>query len=309
MSTHHHAPSSRSSFVIPKWLPWLVAAVAVGYLVATLVAAKLFLSGVDSPKVRAVARWTPVPVAQVGGELIWAREYLEFKTFIETFVSRSAEAGQVISQETSVDEQTVQILVDNRIIAEAAAKDGIVVSEAEIDAAYREILVAQSDQPPREVTEAELQTILEELYGSDQDELRELIRIRLIENKVKTELLEQANIRQILVTSEQVANDLIGRIQAGEAFADRALEFSEHRETREIGGEIGFVARGEQLPPEVEAAVFTAEPGLVPEPVKTEFGYHVIEILEKRGRVQQSFEDWLATAREQHPSRVYLGRL
>lgn len=84
-----------------------------------------------------------------------------------------------------------------------------------------------------------------------------------------------------------------------------AAEFSKHKESREAGGGIGFVLRGEQ-PEEIEKAIFSADIGLIKEPVKTDFGYHVIEVLEKKGTVQQTFDDWLAQARSDFGVKIYL---
>jgi len=307
--THHHQHQPRSpqqTFAIPRWFPWSVGAITVGYLLVTIVVAKLLLSGITSQTVTTLARWTPIPVARVGGYLIWARRYEDFKSFIDTFLQRSADAGNVIDPSTPVEQQVVQILVDNRVLELAADHAGIQVMSEEVDAAYHDILVSQSGQSPKEVSNEELQTILEELYGSNQDELRQLIKVRLLEDKVKSDLLEQVNFRQILVSDERQAKDLIQQLQNGASFDDLAKQYSQHQESRDNGGEIGFVARGEQLPAEVESVVFSADPGLITTPVKSEFGYHVIEVLEKRGTVQQSFTDWLATAHHTYPSNIYI---
>ena len=307
MTTHtssqptKHVPVTVSSFV-----PWLIVAVIAVYLLTTVVVGRSFLAGSESPKILAAATWLPIPVARVDGQLIWARQYLLYRTFIQTFIERAQQNGQAIDTATPLNEQVIQLLVSNRTVERAAKRANIHVEAKEIDAAYSDILVAQGGGgEAREVSEEELNTILHELYGSTQNQLRELIRVRLLENKVRQQVLEQVNFRQILVTDEAKAAELIQKIQAGEAFDALAKEFSQHSESRENGGNIGFVARGDQPSVAIEAAVFASPVGLIAQPVKSDFGFHVVEILEKKGSVQQSFDDWLATARNEYHIRVY----
>ncbi len=302
----HKQHTTAAPVAVPKALPWVIVLLIAIYLGITVGVGRAFLAGSESPKILAAASWLPIPVARVDGQLVWARQYLQYRTFIQTFIERAQQNGQPIDTATPLNDQVIQLLVSNRTVERAAKTAGIRVSNEEIDAAYSEILVAQGGGgEAREVSEEELNTILHELYGSTQGQLRELIRVRLLENKVRQEVLEQVNFRQILVTDEAKANELLGKIQGGEAFDGLAKEFSQHSESRENGGNIGFVARGDQPSAEIEAAIFASPIGLIPQPVKSDFGYHIIEVLEKKGAVQQSFEDWLATARNDYRIRVY----
>lgn len=294
-----------TSFRPPRWLPWAIAGLTVLYLVTAVAVGSVLLRGDDSPRIRALARWLPIPVARVDGQLIWARDYLDYRTFIETFVARSNEAGQAIDTTAPIGQQVINLLVSSTTIERAARADGISVTSAEVQGAFDDILVAQSGQEPREVTEDELNTILHELYGSSKERLYDLIRIRLYEDKVKSELLEQARFRHILVQDEGKAKDLIDQLKGGADFSQLAKDHSEHLESRDNGGDVGFVTRGQQLEP-IEQAIFTNDIRLLEEPIKTDFGYHVVEILEKKGRVQQSFDAWLADAEQRLHSTVYL---
>ncbi len=179
------------------------------------------------------------------------------------------------------------------------------VTAADIDAAYNKLLVAQSGEAPREVNEQELEQILEELYGASKERLRDLIQIRLLEDRVRNELLQQVRFRHILIQDESRAKDVLQRLKDGGNFEELAREFSEHIESRDAGGDIGFVPRGTQLA-QLEAVVFTHGPGLIDELVKSDYGYHVVEILEVSGSVQQSYDEWVADAQRRYHSTVYL---
>jgi len=291
---------------VPRWVPVTVTAIALGYLLATIVIGMLLLRGNDSTRLRTVARWVPVPVASVDGQLIWARDYLDYRTFIETFVARSKEAGQVINADTPIGQQVLNLLVSNTTIERAAEAARIRVTGSEVEAAYRNILVLQGgDGQAQEVSQEELDNILKELYGSNQDRLRDLIRIRLLQDKVQSQLLEQAHFRQILVSDEAEAKDLIAQLHNGGDFAQLAKDHSKHEESRENGGDMGFVSRGQQLDT-IQTVLFSSPIGLVGDLVKTDFGYHVLEIIEKKGTVQQSYEQWLADQQAKAHVATYL---
>jgi peptidyl-prolyl cis-trans isomerase SurA len=72
------------------------------------------------------------------------------------------------------------------------------------------------------------------------------------------------------------------RLQAGEDFALLASSTSDDPGSRNLGGDLGFVQKGE-LVPSFEAAAYALKPGQVSAPVETRFGYHIIQLLEKDG--------------------------
>lgn len=72
------------------------------------------------------------------------------------------------------------------------------------------------------------------------------------------------------------------RVEEGENFATLAVLYSEDKGSALKGGEIGFVGRAE-VQPEFSAAAFKLKPGNVSPVVKTKFGYHIIQMIERRG--------------------------
>ena len=75
---------------------------------------------------------------------------------------------------------------------------------------------------------------------------------------------------------------LRSRILKGERFSTLALLYSEDPGSAKKGGELGFQGRGE-LVPEFEAAAFALKDGEISEVVETEYGYHIIQMIERRG--------------------------
>lgn len=79
------------------------------------------------------------------------------------------------------------------------------------------------------------------------------------------------------------------RALAGEDFGALAKEFSEDPGSKDNGGEYTF-GRGRMVP-EFENAAFTQEIGVVGEPVRTSYGYHILKVLERREAKDVAFED------------------
>ena len=91
---------------------------------------------------------------------------------------------------------------------------------------------------------------------------------------------ETASAKHILVDSEEKANDILGKINAGEvSFEDAAKEHSTCP-SKDAGGDLGTFGRG-QMVTEFETAVFNMNNGEVSGPVKTQFGYHLIKLENK----------------------------
>ena len=100
---------------------------------------------------------------------------------------------------------------------------------------------------------------------------------------------EMVKASHILVDSEEKANEILKSINDGLSFEDAAQEFSSCP-SKQSGGSLGQFGRG-QMVPEFEEAVFSMQVGDVSEPVKTQFGYHIIKLTEYTPKENASFED------------------
>ncbi len=84
----------------------------------------------------------------------------------------------------------------------------------------------------------------------------------------------------ILVKKLGRAEEIRGKLDAGESFADLARRFSECP-SRKRGGDLGWFGRGQMVKP-FEQAAFEADRGSIVGPVKTDFGYHLIHVIDKK---------------------------
>ena len=91
--------------------------------------------------------------------------------------------------------------------------------------------------------------------------------------------MARATARHILVPTEQVCNELKAKIEAGADFAECARNFSQCPSGKQ-GGNLGEFGPG-QMVKEFDEAVFNGEVGKVLGPIKTQFGYHLLEVTKR----------------------------
>jgi peptidyl-prolyl cis-trans isomerase C len=101
---------------------------------------------------------------------------------------------------------------------------------------------------------------------------------------------EEIRARHILVESEEEAKKAAERVKGGEDFAKVAGELSKDPGSKTDGGDLGFFTKDRMVEPFAEAA-FKLEPGQISDPIKTQFGWHVIKVEEKRTKPVPSFEE------------------
>jgi len=99
----------------------------------------------------------------------------------------------------------------------------------------------------------------------------------------------EVHARHILVKTEEEAKDLVKQLKAGADFNELAKKSSDSSNAHS-GGDLGYFSRG-QMVKSFEDAAFALEPGQVSDPVKSEFGWHVIKVEDKRNRPVPTFDE------------------
>ncbi len=89
----------------------------------------------------------------------------------------------------------------------------------------------------------------------------------------------EVHARHILLATEDDAKKALARVKGGEDFAKVATELS--KDPAGEGGDLGWFTK-DRMVPEFSAVAFTLEPGQISDPVKTQFGWHIIKVEEKR---------------------------
>jgi peptidyl-prolyl cis-trans isomerase SurA len=131
------------------------------------------------------------------------------------------------------------------------------------------------DARPVEVSEQELLQRFQEASGQLQQRPRTLTFRQVV---IAPEASDSA---KALARAE--AETLLGRVRAGEDFADLAREHSDDVSTASLGGDLGWFRRGDMVP-EFENVAFALGEGQVSGTVESMFGYHIIKVERVRGR-------------------------
>ncbi|MBI5829322.1 MAG: peptidylprolyl isomerase [Chloroflexi bacterium] len=149
--------------------------------------------------------------------------------------------------------------------------------------------------------------------GMTETDLRRLLETDLLRKKLLEIITAdvptatpEAHARHILVADEATAKDVISQLKNGADFAQLAARYSTDASNKDTGGDLGTFAPGRMVP-EFDDVAFQAAVGLYPDPVKTTFGYHVIEILSRQSRLltaaeleqnkSDAFTQWLSDQR------------
>jgi peptidyl-prolyl cis-trans isomerase C len=98
----------------------------------------------------------------------------------------------------------------------------------------------------------------------------------------------EVHARHILVETEDDAKQVVEELKKGADFAELAKKKSKDPGASD-GGDLGFFTK-DQMVPEFSAAAFSLEPGKISDPVKSQFGWHIIKVEEKRNRKPPDFE-------------------
>lgn len=175
--------------------------------------------------------------------------------------------------------------VIQQMVSEKLLADKYEVTDKEIQEAYDKMATQFGDNFDQVLQQS----------GLTEESFKETLRFQLLQEKalkdkaikeedvkkyyeqMKTEL----NGRHILVADEKTANEVIAKIKGGAAFADVAKEYSTDTGSAEKGGELGWFSVGTMVD-EFNDAAYALELNTLSEPVKTSFGYHIIEITDKR---------------------------
>jgi len=110
------------------------------------------------------------------------------------------------------------------------------------------------------------------------------------ENKEEFSEPEQVKASHILVESEDMAIEILAELEGKELTFEEAAEKYSTCPSKQRGGDLGFFTRG-QMVTAFEEAAFQLEPGSMSEPVKTEYGWHIIMVAEKQPARQKPLDE------------------
>ncbi len=223
---------------------------------------------------------TPAPLAAtVNGEPILLADY---EAEVTRYEAAAKSLGQDLSTQPDYHARVLDSLIDKVLILQAAQAQGITVANADVQAAYDQIVTDRGGQAEMD------KWLAANLYTADQ--FKAELRAGLLANAVQTQVAasvptqaDQVHAREILVASQEDANKIAEQLAGGADFATLAVNNSLDP-SRINGGDLGWFPANGLTQPEVAQAAFALQPNQISQPVKSSLGFHIIQVLERGTR-------------------------
>jgi parvulin-like peptidyl-prolyl isomerase len=153
-----------------------------------------------------------------------------------------------------------------------------------------------------------------------EENMRKYISHFLLNQKVKEEVIKDVShtepqvwARHILVKTKSEGIIVLSRLENGESWADIAADVSLDTSNKNSAGDLGWFPKGRMVP-EFENAAFDLQMGEISDPIETDFGWHIIQIvgIEERQLDEQSYknaqdlyyEEWLESIKEEYEIEI-----
>jgi foldase protein PrsA len=205
---------------------------------------------------------------------------------------------------------TVEQLIADKIVASEAKKQKITISDEELNKEVDKLKesyggeevfdqVLASNNTTVDVLKEDLKNYLtmRELIEPQIEITDEELKTYFDENKDSLGEAEQVKASHILVEDEETAKEIKQKLGDGADFAELAKEYSTDEGSKENGGELGFFPRGTMVT-EFEDVAFSLPINEISEPVKSDYGYHIIKVEEKKEAKEADFDDSKAAIKE-----------
>lgn len=201
--------------------------------------------------------------------------------------------------------EAIEALIDEKIVELEIKKEKITVADEDIEAeienfkensggeeafnaALEQSGMTEDDFKEDIIQYLSIRKLIEPLIELSDDEVKAYFE----ENKETYDTPEQVEGRHILIDleDEKLAKELYEKLKDGADFAELAKEHSTDEGSAAMGGDLGLFARGEMVP-EFEEKAFSLKVNEISEPVKSDLGFHIIEVLDKVKEEAAIFED------------------
>lgn len=228
-------------------------------------------------------------IAIVNGEKISKDDYKKEMQFY----------GAMLASRQNLKNSIVQMMVQDKLIADDMKKNKIEVADKDVNDSFMNSVKQFGGQE-------QFDKMLDD-YNMDVEKFKETVKKDLMYQKHREwfnkehpvtddeikkyyednkDQFAKRDAAHILVADENTAKEIKEKLNNGEDFAALAKEYSTDTANAANGGELGTFSKG-QMVKEFEDAVFSLKEGEISDPVKTQFGYHIIKL----NKIADSLED------------------
>lgn len=262
-------PASRSSNVWPI-ISLILAAALVIVLVLPLVGGQ--------KNVVATVNGTKITQDELYNELVKASGGEQAKQALNAMITKMLITQEAKKKNIVVSEEDIQFEIDNyvksfgslEVVEQMLQQYGMTLDDLKKDAEIN-VMVSKLLEDKTNVTDEEVKETFE-MY------------------KESFNTPEQVRASVILVETEGEANEVIQQLKDGKDFAELAKDKSLDTFTKELGGDTGFFERG-QVEPAIEEAAFKLQKDEISGAVKTDEGYNVIKLTDRKEAKEATFEE------------------
>ncbi len=223
--------------------------------------------------------------------------YQMLGSYGSSFLTTAQDLVTSLNSPAVIGEQVLNTMVEDILIEEEAAKRGITVSDEEVALAMQEAFEFYPEGTPTPTITPTPTVFTTKVYGGvlkdyyqnvstygvPRDVVERSFRTQLLREKLLEAVTadlkpeqEQVWARHILVATEDEAKSVLEALNAGEDWNTLAATYSTDTSNKDNGGDLGWFGRGTMVQA-FEDAAFALKEGEISEPVKTDFGYHIIQ--------------------------------
>jgi len=226
-----------------------------------------------------------------------------------------AQAKQVYGEDVTEDQElmaeirkmALNDLIDQTLLIQKAISEGLKATEKEVSEAIKNFKESSGTEGYKSFLETTGMTdkdFKQEMYnqvlvGELHDKV--VAKVKVTEEEVKAYYdahpedfgnLRELKVSHILLKTKEEAEDVIEQLKAGEDFGTLAQELSTEPAAKETKGDLGFINEQTNFVTEFKEAALKLKPGeMTEEPVKSQFGYHVIKAFEEKEAHLEPFDE------------------
>lgn len=310
---------------LPFWLPWMRWIYPRTILTISLIVVVLYLvlvgataNGIyhfdaNTKVTTAIEHWFPFPAASAGSELI---PLSRVRQQVAALMVYNLKNNQGLSRQAT-ESVVVNQIVNRTLYRQALSNHAIIVSQTNVD--YQLGLIAKSVGGQDKLTQ-----FLNDQYGPTMTlaHFRDwIVADSLVEAAVQTQLLERATVSHILInvpataTADQVeaarqkALSIKAKITDTSMFSDIAKQYSDDVASRDLSGSLGTTTRGSvgnQYSEAFEQAIFSQPVGVVSDPIRSKFGWHLLLVTKREGSIDLSLDQYTAQLRQANHAKIFM---
>ncbi|MDI6717165.1 MAG: peptidylprolyl isomerase [Actinomycetota bacterium] len=269
-----------------------------GLAVALIAVIAIYVAGCSREPLAATVNGKNITVAEVDERLkqMMGNHMEQFK----------GEQGKILEDQVKYD--LLNKMIERELLVQEADKLGIKVSKKQLDAKIKEMMKAFNLKDEKALLEAlKQQSMTLEQFKED---VEKYAKVQMLGERItkdvkvapkevedyynlnKNEFLtkDQVHAAHILVDKEEDAKKILKELRNGADFAELARKYSIDTGSKSSGGDLSWKDK-DMYVKEFADACWSLEPGQLSEPVKTQYGYHIIKLIDKKPARQKTFSE------------------